>query len=484
MARAELMDYDKALELFEPVIGLEVHVELNTDDEDVLAGAEPGELRVPRRRAEHARDAPCASACRVRSPSSTAMRCARRSRSGSRSAARSPRRAASPARTTSTPTSRRTTRSRQYDEPIAFEGSVEVELANGRVVPGADRARAHGGGRRQAHARRRLDRPHPGRRVLARRLQPRGRAARRDRHEADLRRRGRRPRARQGLRLDDPRHRALARHLRGAHGARQPALRRERVAASARHRDARHPHRDEERELVPLDRAGRALRDPAPGRHPRQGRHDHAGDPSLARGHRHDQPGPPEVRRRRLPLLPRARPAAGRAVAGAHRGAARRAARAARGASPPPEGRVGLHRPRVPGRRERRPARRGRRDRRGGRLARGRAQVVDGRAHAGSRTRRTTDAAIARDARRRSPSWPRSSTPARSPTGSPARCSRASSPARDRRSRSSTPAGSRSCPTTARSSPRSTRRSRRSPTCSRRSATARCRRPARSSAPS
>ena len=30
MARAELMDYDKALELFEPVIGLEVHVELNT----------------------------------------------------------------------------------------------------------------------------------------------------------------------------------------------------------------------------------------------------------------------------------------------------------------------------------------------------------------------------------------------------------------------------------------------------------------------
>ncbi|HEU0180687.1 MAG TPA: Asp-tRNA(Asn)/Glu-tRNA(Gln) amidotransferase GatCAB subunit B, partial [Agromyces mariniharenae] len=30
MARADLMDYDKALELFEPVIGLEVHVELNT----------------------------------------------------------------------------------------------------------------------------------------------------------------------------------------------------------------------------------------------------------------------------------------------------------------------------------------------------------------------------------------------------------------------------------------------------------------------
>ena len=30
MAKAELMDYDKALELFEPVLGFEVHVELNT----------------------------------------------------------------------------------------------------------------------------------------------------------------------------------------------------------------------------------------------------------------------------------------------------------------------------------------------------------------------------------------------------------------------------------------------------------------------
>ena len=30
MAKAPLMDYDKALELFEPVLGFEVHVELNT----------------------------------------------------------------------------------------------------------------------------------------------------------------------------------------------------------------------------------------------------------------------------------------------------------------------------------------------------------------------------------------------------------------------------------------------------------------------
>ena len=30
MARAELMDFDKALEMFEPVLGFEVHVELST----------------------------------------------------------------------------------------------------------------------------------------------------------------------------------------------------------------------------------------------------------------------------------------------------------------------------------------------------------------------------------------------------------------------------------------------------------------------
>ena len=31
MATAKLMDFDKALELFEPVLGFEVHVELNTN---------------------------------------------------------------------------------------------------------------------------------------------------------------------------------------------------------------------------------------------------------------------------------------------------------------------------------------------------------------------------------------------------------------------------------------------------------------------
>ena len=81
----------------------------------------------------------------------------------------------------------------QYDEPIAFDGSVDVELEDGTTVTVRDRAGAHGRGCRQDHARRRLDRSHPGRRLLPRRLQPRRRAARRDRDEADLRRRQRAP---------------------------------------------------------------------------------------------------------------------------------------------------------------------------------------------------------------------------------------------------------------------------------------------------
>ena len=78
---------------------------------------------------------------------------------------------------------------------------------------------------------------------------------------------------------------------------------------------ARHALGDQERQLAALGRAGRALR----GRPPRGGpdvrRHDRAGDPALARGHRCHDLGPGEVGRRRLPLLPRARPRAGRPVA-------------------------------------------------------------------------------------------------------------------------------------------------------------------------
>ena len=74
---------------------------------------------------------------------------------------------------------------------------------------------------------------------------------------------------------------------------------------------ARHPHRDQERQLAALGRAGGALRDRAAGRRARRGRHGGAGDPALPRGHRRSPRRAGARRRRGLPLLPGARPGAG-----------------------------------------------------------------------------------------------------------------------------------------------------------------------------
>ena len=59
------------------------------------------------------------------------------------------------------------------------------------------------------------------------------------------------------------------------------------------------------------------------GARPGLGGLDPPGDSALARGHRDHHQRPREVRRRGLPLLPRARPGAGRSVSGVGRGAAR-----------------------------------------------------------------------------------------------------------------------------------------------------------------
>ena len=67
---------------------------------------------------------------------------------------------------------------------------------------------------------------------------------------------------------------------------------------------------------LPLGRAGGALRDAAPRRRSSTPAADPAGDPALARGHRRHHQRAREVRRRRLPLLPRARPRAGAPRAG------------------------------------------------------------------------------------------------------------------------------------------------------------------------
>ena len=277
-------------------------------DQDVLGGGQPRPRAQPRSCAQHAG--------RPRRHGSSRV-AARRQRAGGAlldlagSRARLPDRPVEPLRAQELLLPR--PRQELPDQPVRradrVRGPGRGRARRRHPVRDPDRTRAHGRGCRQAHPHGWCDRSHPGRGVLARRLQPCRRSARRNRHEADLRRRAPRARARRRVRAGDPRHRHRPRHLGGAHGARQPPLRRERVDSPAcggrRTRcAARHAHRDEERQLDAFGRARRALRDPAAGRDPRRRRHDHARDPALARRHRAHLARSSQVGCRRLPLLP------------------------------------------------------------------------------------------------------------------------------------------------------------------------------------
>ena len=132
MARAELMDFDKALELFEPVIGLEVHVELNTTTKMFSSAPNPanslfhdaapntlitpvclglpGSLPVVNGDAvKYSISLGLALGCEI-APSSRFAR-----------------------KNYFYPDLAKNYQISQYDEPIAFDGEVEVELENGRV---------------------------------------------------------------------------------------------------------------------------------------------------------------------------------------------------------------------------------------------------------------------------------------------------------------------------------------------------------------
>jgi aspartyl-tRNA(Asn)/glutamyl-tRNA(Gln) amidotransferase subunit B len=134
MAKAELMDYDKALELFEPVLGFEVHVELSTQTKmfsdapnPAAAGAPasaapnttitpvdlglPGSLPVVNEKAvEYAISLGLALGCQI-APKSTFSR-----------------------KNYFYPDLAKNYQISQYDEPIAFEGSLVIELEDGTEV--------------------------------------------------------------------------------------------------------------------------------------------------------------------------------------------------------------------------------------------------------------------------------------------------------------------------------------------------------------
>ncbi len=133
MAAAKLMDYDKALELFEPVLGFEVHVELNTRTKmfsdapnpanDEFHGAEPNTLIAPVDLGLPG-SLPVVNETAVRSSISLGLALGCSIAESSRFARKN----------YFYPDLGKNYQISQYDEPIAFEGSVEVELEDGTLV--------------------------------------------------------------------------------------------------------------------------------------------------------------------------------------------------------------------------------------------------------------------------------------------------------------------------------------------------------------
>ena len=156
-----------------------------------------------------------------------------------------------------------------------------------------DRARPHGGGHGQVTARG-WRRPHSRRRSLTPRLQPRRRAARRDRDQADHRCRGTCPRGRPCLRHGVARPTQVTRRLGRPHGSGVAALRCQCVVDAQGCRGVRHPHRDQERQLAQECRGRRHLRNAKAGSGSRVRRRGRAGNAPLPRIRRHHVGGASE----------------------------------------------------------------------------------------------------------------------------------------------------------------------------------------------
>ncbi|GAT73056.1 Asp-tRNA(Asn)/Glu-tRNA(Gln) amidotransferase subunit GatB [Microbacterium hydrocarbonoxydans] len=133
MAAAKLMDFDKALELFEPVLGFEVHVELNTNTKmfsdapnpanEAYHAAEPNTLIAPVDLGLPG-SLPVVNETAIRSSISLGLALGCSIAESSRFARKN----------YFYPDLGKNYQISQYDEPIAFEGSVEVELEDGTLV--------------------------------------------------------------------------------------------------------------------------------------------------------------------------------------------------------------------------------------------------------------------------------------------------------------------------------------------------------------
>lgn len=133
MATAKLMDYDKALELYEPVLGFEVHVELNTNTKmfsdapnpanEKYHAAEPNTLIAPVDLGLPG-SLPVVNETAIRSSISLGLALGCSIAESSRFARKN----------YFYPDLGKNYQISQYDEPIAYEGSVEVELEDGTIV--------------------------------------------------------------------------------------------------------------------------------------------------------------------------------------------------------------------------------------------------------------------------------------------------------------------------------------------------------------
>ena len=280
MSADRLVDFDEVLTRYEPVIGLETHVELGTASKmfcgcSTTFGAEPNTQTCPVCLGLPG-SLPVANAAAIESTIRIGLALGCRIATWCRFARKN----------YFYPDIPKDFQTTQYDEPLCTAGHLDVEVDGETYRVEIERVHLEEDTGKNLHVGGATGRIHGADHSLI------------DYNRAgiplveivtrpDPRRRRQGARGGQGLRHRAARDPAGARRLRGPDGAGQPALRRQHLARADRQPRVGHPHRDQERELAALGRAGGALRDAPPGRRARRGRPDPAGDPALPRGHRH-----------------------------------------------------------------------------------------------------------------------------------------------------------------------------------------------------